>query len=147
MKIILLKDVKGVGKKYEVKDVGDGYAINMLIPKGLAHAATASAIKNSEAIKAKDSAMKAVDEELARKNIEELASKKIELVEKANEKGHLFASVHTKEISLAVKKQTRLDILPEWIVLEKPIKLVGEYDIEVALHGVTGSFKLLIKAE
>ena len=144
MKIILLKDVKGVGKKYEIKDVGDGHAVNMLIPKGFAVTATPAAIKRIEVQKAADTTMKAVDAELAKNNIEQLAAQTIEMSEKANEKGHLFAGVHTEEISKAIKKQIHLDIDPEWIKLEKPIKTTGEYDINVEWHGQTGSFKLNI---
>ena len=144
MKIILLKDVKGVGKKYEIKDVGDGHAVNMLIPKGFAVTATPAAIKRIEVQKASDTTMKAVDAELAKNNIEQLAAQTIEMSEKANEKGHLFAGVHTEEISKAVKKQIHLDIDPEWIKLENAIKATGEYDINVEWHGEAGTFKLSI---
>jgi large subunit ribosomal protein L9 len=144
MKVILLKDVKGVGKKYDIKEVGDGHAVNLLIPKGLAVTATPAAIKKIDIQKASDTTMKAVDAELAKNNIEQLSSQVIEMTEKANEKGHLFAGVHTEEISKAIKKQIHLDILPEWIKLEKPIKTTGEYEINVEWHGQSGSFKLLI---
>ena len=144
MKIILLKDVKGVGRKYDIKEVGDGHAVNLLIPKGFAVTATDAAIKRVEIQKSLDTTMKAVDAELAKNNIEQLSSHVIEMTEKANEKGHLFAGVHTEEIAKAVKKQIHLDIDPEWIKLEKPIKTTGEYDINVEWHGQSGSFKLLI---
>ena len=144
MKIILLKDVKGVGKKYEIKEVGDGYALNLLIPKGFAVTATPNAIKKMEAQKATDTTMKEVDIALAKDNIEQLQAQTIEMTEKANEKGHLFAGVHTEEIAKAVKKQIHLDIAPEWIKLEKPLKTTGEYEIDVEWHGVKGQFKLSI---
>jgi large subunit ribosomal protein L9 len=144
MKVILLKDVKGVGRKYDVKEVGDGHAVNMLIPKGLAETATPANIKKMEVRKSTDTTMKAVDAELAKANIEQLGAQTIEISEKANEKGHLFAGVHTEEIAKAVKKQIHLDIDPEWIKLEKPIKTTGEYEINVEWHGQTGTFKLSI---
>lgn len=144
MKVILLKDVKGVGRKYDVKEVGDGHAVNMLIPKGFAVTATPSAIKRVEIQKASDTTMRAVDAELAKANIEQLGAQTIEITEKANEKGHLFAGVHTEEIAKAVKKQIHLDIDPEWIKLEKPIKVTGEYEINVEWHGQAGAFKLSI---
>ena len=144
MKIILLKDVKGIGKKYDIKIVGDGFAMNSLIPRKLAETATPLAIKRMEMRKSTDTTMKAVDAELAKKNIEQLSAQTIEMTEKANEKGHLFAGVHTKEIADSIKKQIHLDIDPEWIKLEKPIKTTGEYDINVEWHGQTGSFKLSI---
>ncbi len=144
MKIILLKDVKGVGKKYDVKNVGDGFAMNSLIPNGFAETATPANIKKMEMRKATDTTMKAVDAELAKANIAQLGEQTIEMTEKANEKGHLFGSVHTVEIAKAIKKQIHLDILPEWIKLEKPIKTTGEYEINVEWHGESGSFKLSI---
>ena len=146
MKVILLKDVKGVGRKYDVKNVGDGHAMNMLIPQKFAEIATPQAIKRNEETKANDATMRQVDKELARENIKQLGAETIEMVEKTNEKGHLFAGVHTKEIALAIKKQTRLDIDPEWIKLEKAIKVTGEYDIDVDWNGEVGKFKLSIKA-
>jgi large subunit ribosomal protein L9 len=144
MKIILLKDVKGVGKKYDIKMVGDGYAMNSLIPRGFAETATPAAIKRMEITKSTDTTMRAVDAELAKNNIEQLGAQTIEMTEKANEKGHLFAGVHTEEIAKAIKKQIHLDIDPEWIKLEKPIKTTGEYEINVEWHGQSGVFKLSI---
>jgi large subunit ribosomal protein L9 len=144
MKVILLKDVKGVGKKYDIKEVGDGHAVNFLIPKGFAETATPNAVKKMEVRKSTDTTMKAVDAELAKANIKQLGEQAIEMTEKANEKGHLFAGVHTEEIAKAIKKQIHLDVDPEWIKLEKPIKTTGEYDINVEWHGEAGSFKLSI---
>jgi large subunit ribosomal protein L9 len=144
MKVILLKDVKGVGRKYDIKEVGDGHAVNFLIPRGFAETATPNAIKKMEMKKSTDTTMREVDAELAKANIAQLGEQAIEMTEKANEKGHLFAGVHTEEISKAVKKQIHLDILPEWIKLEKPIKTTGEYEINVEWHGQAGTFKLLI---
>lgn len=124
--------------------MGDGHAVNFLIPKGFAETATPNAVKKMEVRKSTDTTMKAVDAELAKANIKQLGEQTIEMTEKANEKGHLFAGVHTVEISKAIKKQIHLDIDPEWIKLEKPIKTAGEYDIDVEWHGQTGSFKLSI---
>jgi large subunit ribosomal protein L9 len=144
MKVILLKDVKNVGRKYDVKDVGDGHAVNLLIPKGFAIPATASNVKRIEVQKATDTTMRTVDAELAKANIAQLGEQTIEITEKANEKGHLFAGVHTEEISKAIKKQIHLDIDPEWIKLENAIKAVGEYEINVEWHDQAGTFKLSI---
>ncbi len=148
MKVILLKDARGVGRKYEIKEVGDGHAINMLIPKGIALPGTPANVKRIEAIKAKDTTMRQVDEALARENIKQLGAQTIEMVEKTNEQGHLFAGVNAKEIAEAIKKQIHLDIDPEWIQLEKPIKVTGEQDINVEWNGVSGTFKLsIVKGE
>jgi large subunit ribosomal protein L9 len=147
MKIILLKDVAKVGKKYETKNISDGYAINLLIPKGLAIAATPDAIKRIELERSKDEGEKKIHHELLLKNIKELDGVTINLTEKANDKGHLFAGVHKLEIIPAIEKQTRIQISPEYIVLDKPIKEVGLHEVEVRVGEISVKFNLDIKAQ
>ena len=147
MKVILLKDVKNVGRKFEVKEVGDGFAINSLIPRKLAEVATPAALKRLESKKSEIEVMRKVDEDLAKANIEQISSKEIVLKEKANEAGHLFAGIHIPEIVKAVKVETELDLDPTWIELEQPIKMVGEYEIPVGWNHIKGMIKLSVKAE
>src|SRR3989344_6098854 len=97
MKIILLKDIQKIGKKYDIKDVADGFGLNMLIPRGLAQVATPTALKNIETLKSKDLAERRVQGELLFKSLSLIKDLTLKLKEKANDKGHLFASV-TKEI-------------------------------------------------
>jgi large subunit ribosomal protein L9 len=147
MKIILLKDVPKVGRKYEMKDISDGYALNLLIPKGLAIAATKDAIKRIDLEKSRDEGEKRVHQELLLKNLAELAGVTISMTEKANEKGHLFAGVHKLEIIPAIQKQTRLQIDAEHIVLDKPIKEIGVHEIQVRVGEKSIKFNLDIKAQ
>ncbi len=147
MKIILLKDVAKVGKKYEVKNISDGYAQNLLIPKGLAVAATADVMKRIELERARDEGEKRVHMELLLKNIKEVEGKTITLTEKANEKGHLFASIHKPEVILAIHKQTRVQISPDNMILDKHIKEVGDHEIELKAGDKSVKFTLTIKAE
>ena len=147
MKIILLKDVPKVGRKYEMKDISDGYALNLLIPKGLAIAATKDAIKRVDLEKSRDEGEKRVHQELLLKNLAELAGVTISMTEKANEKGHLFAGVHKLEIIPAIQKQTRLQIDAEHIVLDKPIKEIGMHEIQVRVGEKSIKFNLDIKAQ
>ncbi len=147
MKIILLKDVPKVGKKYELKEISDGYALNLLIPRGLAIAATKEAIKRIDLEKSRDEGEKKVHHELLMKNLAELEGVTVTMVEKANEKGHLFAGVHKLEIIPAIQKQTRLQIDPEHIVLDKPIKEVGMHSVEVKVGDKSIKFSLDIKGE
>jgi large subunit ribosomal protein L9 len=147
MKIILLKDVPKVGRKYEMKDISDGYALNLLIPKGLAIAATKDAIKRIDLEKSRDEGEKRVHQELLLKNLAELAGVTITMTEKANEKGHLFAGVHKLEIIPAIQKQTRLQIDAEHIVLDKPIKEIGVHEIQVRVGEKSIKFNLDIKAQ
>lgn len=147
MKIILLKDVPKVGKKYDVKDISDGYALNFLIPKGLAVSATADVMKRIDLERSRDEGERKIRQELLLKNITELAGVTITMNEKANEKGHLFAGVHKLEIIPAIEKQTRLQIDAEHIVLDKPIKEVGVHEIEVRVGEKSIKFNLDIKAQ
>lgn len=151
MKVILLKDIAKVGRKYEVKNVSDGYAINLLIPKGDAIAATANALKQIEAEKKRSEGERKVMEELILKNLKDLDGIELTITEKTNDKGHLFAGLHKEEIAKEIEKQTQLQIDPNFIVLEHPIKEVGEHKIEVKAHekGIEKSvkFKLIVKSK
>mgnify|MGYP001600392025 FL=1 len=127
MKVILKKDIKGVGKKYEVKNVADGYAVNFLIPNKLAEYASPEAVKAAELLKATMTAEIEIREELTKKQIEMLKEVKIVLNKKSNEKGHLFEKIHSEEISEALKEQAKIEITPDFLVIEKPIKEIGEH--------------------
>ena len=80
------------------------------------------------------------------KNLSSMQGVVIEISGKANEQGHLFASIHPEQIAAELKKQKSLDILPEFMQIEKPVKEVGEHKISVKIQGKTGSFTLLVKA-
>src|SRR3989344_4428668 len=120
MKVILLKDISKLGQRYDVKNVSDGYALNMLIPRGLAIAATESAMKHMETEKSKTEGEKKVRQELLLKNLKELDGKTITVSGKANDKGYLFAGLHKEDIVAELKKQTRLEIDPASVQLEHP---------------------------
>ncbi|MCC2630339.1 MAG: rplI [Candidatus Paceibacter sp.] len=147
MKVILLKDVSKVGKKFEVKEVASGFALNMLIPRKLAEAATPSALARFNNIKAREDGEKKVREDLLMKNLKQLDGKTIEIKETANDKGHLFKGVHQDELVAEIKKQIDLDLAPEYIMLEKPIKEVGEHEIEVKVQDKSAKFKVNIIAD
>ncbi len=147
MKIILLKDIAKVGKKYETKEISDGYALNMLIPKGLAVAATPDMIKKISIEKAKHEGEKKMNDELLIKNLGELEGKTVTINEKANEKGHLFAGVHIPEILKAINDSLRLQIPSDSIQVSKPIKEVGNHEIVVKTEHKTIKFNLDIKSK
>lgn len=131
MKVILLKDVPKLGKKYDVKEVANGFARNSLFPQKLAEIATPSVIASIELRKKQDKQFKEVDKDILNKNIESLKDVKITISEKANEKGHLFAGVHKEEIVSALKSQKNINIPEELIELNEPIKEIGEHKIRV----------------
>jgi large subunit ribosomal protein L9 len=147
MKVILLKDVQGMGKKFDLKTVAEGHALNFLIPRGLAKVATDDVVKKAEVEKARWAEERKIQEDLMIKNLKQLAELTIHIHEKANPKGHLFAGLHAQEIAALVKKESQLDVAPEWIQLDKPIKSVGEHVIEVKVQDKVASFKLVVEAK
>lgn len=146
MKIILLKDVKGLGKKYDIKEAKDGHALNLLIPQGLAVHATDKNVKDVEIKKKNDLEHRKIQEDLLLMNLKELDGIKIDMAEKANAKGHLFAGIHKEQIIPEIKRQVKIDMLSEFLILEKPIKETGEHEISVKVADKTVKFKLVVKA-
>ena len=147
MKIILLKDIPKLGKKYEVKTASDGHAVNFLIPRGLAISATPENLRRFETEKAKYDGEKKVHEALLADNLKALEDTVLTISGKANEKGHLFAGLHQAEIAAELAKQTRIQLDPSFIQLDHPIKEIGEYMVEVKGEGKSVKFKVVIKAE
>ena len=130
MKVILLEDVKSLGKKGQIVNVSDGYARNMILPKKLGVEATS---KNLNDLK-------------LRKANEEKVAKEVILTLKVGEGGRTFGSVSSKEISEAAKKQLNLDIDKKKLQLENPIRNLGVTNVPVRLHPkVTGSLKVWVK--
>lgn len=143
MKVILLRDIKNVGRKYQVKEVNDGFARNGLIGKGAALPATP---ENLGKLKAEmDLVTKTAElrSELLGKGLKELKDLVVTLSAKANLEGHLFAAIHPREIVKEVEKMTGVKIDPAWIET-KPIKSVGEHIITLKVDGHTSDFKLII---
>ncbi len=145
MKVILKQDIKGVGRKYEIKNVADGYAVNFLLPRKLAEFASPDAVKRSEILQAATAAELEIRESLTKAQIETLKTVKIELKKKANAKGSLFEKVHEEEISVALKSQAHADIAPEFIKLEAPIKEIGEHKVKVEVGKNKGEFTLHLR--
>lgn len=145
MKVIFKQDVKGVGRKYEVKEISDGYANNFLIPKKLAEFATPDAVKKAEILKSRVAAEMEIREKLTEKQMEALKETKVVLKRKANEKGHLFEKVHESEISLALKDQAHIDIEAKFLTIEKPIKEAGEHTVLAEIGKNKAEFKVSIE--
>ena len=146
MKVILLKHVPKTGNKHDIIEVSDGFALNALFPKGLAERATAGAIKKVELIKLGEEAERAVREDLLLKNMKELNDVKITISGKANEKGHFFAGIHKDEIIAALKEQKQVDMDASHIVLDKPLKEIGEHKVDVKVQDKTSHFTVELVA-
>lgn len=134
MQVILNKDVKGTGKAGEVVKVSDGYARNMLFPKGLATEATPANIRALEKQKAQEAAKKAEEKAAALELAKKLEDVKIVIKTKCGEGGRLFGSITSKDIAEETKKQTGYVIDKKKIQLSSPIRNIGKFDIKVKLY-------------
>lgn len=134
MKVILLEDVKALGKKGDICDVSDGYARNFIIPRKKGLEATSDNLNNLKLKKANDAKVAQENLEAAQALAKELEEKAIVLKVKVGEGGKLFGAIASKEIAAAVKEQTNLDVDKKKIVLAEPIKTLGSHDIKVKLH-------------
>ena len=131
MKIILIKDTKKVGRKYEVKDVADGFALNSLIPGKFAIPATASNLKIIETKKLGDLSISKNMSESVLKALEKLPEGKLIIEGKVNEKGHLFAGIHEEKIVEEFKKVTGSELPVGSLEIDQAIKGIGEYKIKI----------------
>jgi large subunit ribosomal protein L9 len=145
MKILLLQDIKGVGRKGDVKDVSDGFAQNAILPKRHGIVATAEVIRKHELEKKQTDTEMKIQKELAEGTFRDLASKTVAIKANASDKGHLFASIHAAEIMTALKDQFHVVLNPAWIELKHPIKEVGEHKLKLHAHGVDGVLNVEIK--
>lgn len=141
MKVVLTRDVKDMGRAHEVVEVSDGHAINFLIPKRFAVAATPAAMKAAETRVKVVSDRKALDAKLVEERLQALAEEKVVIRKKANEQGHLFDSVDAAEIADAAS------VPEEAIRIEKPFKEIGIHTVPVAFGASMGKFEIAIEAE
>jgi large subunit ribosomal protein L9 len=148
MKVLLIKDVKSLGKTGEIKEVKDGYGQNFLIAKGFAKRATDEVIeawKKEQEERAKQEA-----EEIARlKDIEKrLADVKLVIKHKLGANGSLYGAVTKEEIAEALKAQEGIEIDKKSVEIKNPIKTAGNFDISVKLgHGIHATLHLEIVGE
>ena len=147
MKVILIKDVKGRGRTHDEVTNSDGYALNYLLPKKFAIAATAAAKAEAETRRKQVVDRTEIDAALLTQNIASLGNARIVINRKANEKGHLYDAVDEVDIAKAVMTQAHVDLPLEVIKLERPIKEVGRFEIPVASIDTFGSFGITIEAE
>ena len=148
MQVILLEDVKSLGKKGEIVKVSDGYAKNFVIPKTLGVEATQKNLNELKNQQKRDSilAQQRLDE--AKAYGEKISKETVQLTMKAGEGGRVFGSVSTKEIVTAAKAQFGFDIDKKKLQMPEPIKSFGTYEIPVKLHPqVTSVLKVCVKEQ
>ncbi|MCM3747928.1 50S ribosomal protein L9 [Paenibacillus pasadenensis] len=134
MKVIFLQDVKGQGKRGEIKEVSEGYVRNFLLPKGLVKPAEAGNIKTLEMQKASEDKRKAQEKADAEALAAKLGELTVVVRTKAGEGGRLFGAITTKQIAEALEKQEGIKIDKRKIELPEPIRALGFTNLEVKLH-------------
>lgn len=145
MKVILLQDVKSLGKKGDLVEVNTGYARNFILPKKLGVEATRKNINDLKLKKAHEDKVAAEELEAAKKLAEELKEKTVELSIKVGENGKTFGAVSTKEIAAAAKDQLGYELDKKKIVVNEPIKTTGLHQVKVKLHPkVTADLKVQV---
>lgn len=146
MKVIFLKDVRRVGRAGEIKDVADGYAANFLFPSKSAEPATPEKIAYIE--KQKQAAAEAAhkEEEVLNKKVASLNGKSVTIPVRATPKGGLFKTVIAKDVSKAILAEHALEIPEESIVLDDPIKTVGEHSIRLVAKNKNADLRVVVAA-
>lgn len=147
MKVVLTKDVKGIGKKGETVEQKDGYALNFLIPQGLAVSERSSIAKvtvqkNAEAIGRKE-----VQHELLNDLIESLNGETLTFTKKVNEKGGLYEKVDVAEIVAKIEELKHVELPANYIALEAALDAVGEYPVGISNSEVTATVTISVVAE
>ena len=147
MKVILLQDVEGLGKKYEIKEVKDGHARNLLLPEKMARAATKEALKwlsdQKEVIE------KEVEEDLKKEQAiaSNLDGLEVSIAVKVGEEGQLFESVNAQKI-IEKLKEMGFEIKKSQVKLANPIKELGDFPVSISLaHNLEAEIKVIISAE
>lgn len=143
MKVILLQDVPKIGKKFEIKNVADGYARNFLFANKLGETATPATIKKAEDMQKRADALKKERDLEIEKKLEGLSAMSIEA--KANEEGNLFAGIKKEEI-LSKLHEAGLQVSENEVSMDKPIKTTGEHEIVVKISGKNHKVKLNVSA-
>ena len=148
MKVILLEDVKSLGKKGDLVNVSDGYARNLLFPKKLGLEANAKNLNDLKLHKANEEKVAQENLDAAKAFAKDLEDKEVVVKIKVGEGGKTFGSVSAKEISEAAKAVYGIDIDRKKIVLSSPVKTTGTFTVPIKLHPkVTGNLKVRVEAE
>ncbi|MBR5047325.1 MAG: 50S ribosomal protein L9 [Eubacterium sp.] len=148
MKVILLQDVKTLGKKGDLVDVSDGYARNMLLKKKLGVEATNKNINDLKLQKAHQDKVAAEQLQAAKELAEDLAKKSIAMTMKVGNNGKAFGTISTKEMAAAVKDQLGYDLDKKKFSVDDPVKALGSYIVKIKLHPkVTAELKLNVSEE
>lgn len=147
MKVVFLKDVPKIGKKFQIKNVSDGYARNFLIKRGLARPADEKTEKEIEELKKKMNDEQVLEKGLLIKMLDAIKDKTLVIRVKASKEGHLFAGIHKEEIVERANKEWKVFLEVSWLVLEHPVKVLGKTKIPLSINGVEGEILVDVVSE
>lgn len=147
MKVLLRKDITGVGRRGDIVSVSSGHARNFLLPRGLAIVATDGAVVQATSMRRARDLREAADRESAQTIVAELAKRTIQIQAKAGSEGRLFGSVTATDIAHAVDAQAGISLDRKSIEISSPIRTVGDHSVTVELFaGITGTISLSVSA-
>ena len=147
MKVILLEKVDGIGEKYEIKNVKDGYGTNFLIPNGLAKIATEQSLMDLEDMRVQEANMQEEELHVAEGLAGELDGQEVIFKVKLGNEGQLFESINKTKISKRLEEEG-FKVKKSQIILESPIKETGEFSIKINLeHNLETNITLIIEGE
>lgn len=133
MRVILLQNIRGLGKIGEVKNVADGYGRNFLIPRKLAKTGTENVMKESEALIKRAEVMERVRQGRAKELVETMKDMVVEISRKSNDKGTLFEGIEAVDIAQSLRNKITFDVMEDMINLPEPIKHIGKHTVEIEL--------------
>jgi large subunit ribosomal protein L9 len=145
MKVILLKDARGLGRRGEIKEVAPGYAENFLVKNRVAVIATPRAIQDHAEATRRQNDERAAHEAIIRETLASLDGKRVEVSGKANEQGHLFAKIHAPEIAKAIESQLGPAVDVAWLSV-KGLAEVGEHKVSLSAADASASVTVVVTA-
>jgi len=148
MKIILLENIPKLGKKYEIKEVSEGYAVNFLIPKKLAAVATPAKIEEIQNIKKQEELKKQKEEQQLKELAQKIKFIKLEFKLKTDKNGKTFGSINKEDIIKKLNDQEKIKLDEKQIILNEHIKKIGEYKIKIKFNSeIEAELKIIILPE
>ncbi|MFM8868318.1 MAG: 50S ribosomal protein L9 [Ilumatobacteraceae bacterium] len=146
MQVLLRSDVAGVGRRGDIVNVSSGHARNFLLPNGLAVVASEGTVRQSDSMKKARQQKEAADRETATNLIADLGKRQITVTAKAGNEGRLFGSVSAADVAAAIAAQTGASVDRKAVVLGEPIRAVGEHQVTIDMHGVSGTVTVSVVA-
>lgn len=148
MKVLLLQDVKGLGKKGDICEVKDGYGRNFLVGKGLADFATNEVINRYKAAQKKAAELAAEEKSLMEMTAKKISEIVVKIIQKVGANGSLYGAITKEDIAESLAKEHRIEIDKKTIELKNPIKSTGIYEVEIKLgHGIHATLKVDVEAQ